>query len=147
LFVGELLRSLWRGGHRDIEVLKSEVDAGGYDLAIECNGQMRHIQLKASTLSAKTSEVGINTRLSKKPSGCVIWICFDPETLGLGPFFWFGGTPGAALPDLGTRVARHSRANSHGEKSHRPRIRLLKRSAFIRIAHIEELAEKLFGKE
>jgi len=145
LFVGELLRSLWRAGHRDIEVLKSEVDAGGYDLAIECNGRLRHIQLKASSLNAKTSEVGINTRLSIKPSGCVIWICFDPETLGLGPFLWFGGAPGATLPDLGTRVARHSRANSQGEKAHRPGIRLLKRTAFTPLNRIEELAEQLFG--
>lgn len=147
LFVGELLRSLWQSGCRDIEVLKSEVDAGGYDLAIECNGRLRHIQLKASSLSAKTGDVGINTKLSKKPSGCVIWICFDPETLTLGPFLWFGGAPGKRLPELGTRVARHSRANSRGEKSYRPGIRLLKRNAFVQIARIEQLIERLFGRE
>ena len=38
LFVGDLLRCLWRLGRRDIELLRAEVDYAGYDLVLECNG-------------------------------------------------------------------------------------------------------------
>ena len=34
LFVGELLRCLWRRGIRNMEVLRAEVDMGGYDLVM-----------------------------------------------------------------------------------------------------------------
>jgi hypothetical protein len=38
IFLGQLLAAMWRSGRRDIEVLKSEVDRGGYDLVLEANG-------------------------------------------------------------------------------------------------------------
>src|SRR5690348_2044567 len=34
VFVGEALRQLWKRGARDVEVLRSEFDAGGYDLVM-----------------------------------------------------------------------------------------------------------------
>ena len=74
LFVGDLLRCLWRQGSRDIEVLRAEVDRAGYDLVLECNGVLRHVQLKSSHRSAKTRDVKIHVNLAEKPSGCVIWI-------------------------------------------------------------------------
>lgn len=37
LFLGELLAEMWRTNRRDIEVLKAEVDRGGYDLVLEAN--------------------------------------------------------------------------------------------------------------
>lgn len=43
---GELLRSLWRTGRRDFEVLRSEVDRSGYDLVIECAGVLRRSRFK-----------------------------------------------------------------------------------------------------
>ena len=101
LFVGELLRVLWRQGRTDFEVLRAEVDNGGYDLAIECGGVLRHIQLKSSHSTARTGYVNVHINLSAKPSGCVIWILFDPETLELGPFRWLGSEPGVGLGDLG----------------------------------------------
>ena len=55
---------------------------------------MRHVQLKSSHRRAKTSEVRINTALKRKRSGSVVWIQFDPATMELGPFLWFGGQPG-----------------------------------------------------
>src|SRR5579864_2744118 len=71
VFVGQLLRSLWVRRVSDVEVLKPEVDAAGYDFAIECRNQLRHIQLKSSFLSAKTRSVTVNARLASKISGCV----------------------------------------------------------------------------
>jgi hypothetical protein len=48
IFLGQPLAFMWRNGGRDIEVLKSEVDRGGYDLVLEANGVIRHLQLKSS---------------------------------------------------------------------------------------------------
>jgi hypothetical protein len=145
LFIGELLRHLWLQGIRDMEVLRAEVDCGGFDLVVECGGILRHIQLKASHKKAKTDSVGINTALSKKPSGCVIWLFFDEATLEFSGFRWFGAGPGRQLPALGDKVARHSKPNSKGVKTARPRIREIKKSAFQSLVSIEEVAGVLFG--
>src|SRR6476469_3145847 len=48
VFLGKLLTFMWQSGARDIEVLKSEVDRGGYDVVLESNGIIRHAQLKSS---------------------------------------------------------------------------------------------------
>jgi hypothetical protein len=41
IFLGQLLTFMWLNGGRDIEVFKSEVDRGGYDLVLESNGVIR----------------------------------------------------------------------------------------------------------
>jgi hypothetical protein len=145
LFVGELLRCLWRQGAHDVEVLRAEVDSGGYDVVVECNGILRHIQLKSSFRTATTREVGVNIGLAGKPGGCVIWIQFDPESLELGPFLWFGGTPRMPLPALGDRIGKHSKGDRSGRKAERPNIRLLRRSQFKLLAMIDDVARALFG--
>lgn len=145
LFVGDLLRCLWRRGDRDIEVLRAEVDKGGYDVVLEANGILRHIQLKASHKTARTREVGINIALARKRSGCVIWMLFDPEKMELGPFLWFGGEPGAPLPDLGDRIGKHSKADSKGTKAKRPNIRQLRRSRFETLSSMDSVVSALFG--
>ena len=43
VFLGELLRGLWRKNVRDLEVLRPEVDNGGYDLALVFRGLTRHV--------------------------------------------------------------------------------------------------------
>jgi hypothetical protein len=144
LFVGELLRHLWCTGRRDIEVLRVEVDRGGYDLALECNGMLRHVQFKASFDTATTRHVDVNVSLAQKPSSCVIWIRFDPATMALGPFYWFGGEPGMPMPDLGDRIAKHAKADSTGTKRYRPGIRTLSRSKFQEIGTIAGVAQRLF---
>jgi len=48
LFIGELLKLSWMGFGCTLEVASPEVDNGGYDLIVEDNGVVRHIQLKAS---------------------------------------------------------------------------------------------------
>ena len=145
LFVGELLRCLWCNRARDIEVLRAEVDRGGYDLVIEANGILRHIQLKSSHRTATTSEVGINMNLAQKPSGCAIWIQFDSASMDLGPFLWFGGQPGAPLPPLGDRVGRHTKGDRSGVKAARPNIRRLRRSQFEILPTMDAVVGVLFG--
>lgn len=145
LFVGDLLRCLWRRGVRDIEVLRAEVDRAGYDLVLEAGGVMRHVQFKASYRGAKTARVGIHTDLSRKLGGCVIWIWFDPDTMELGPFLWFGGEPGEPLPPLGDRVGKHTRGDSTGTKADRPNIRLVGKGQFSTFPSMDEVVQALFG--
>ena len=146
LFVGELLKCLWKRGRRDIEVLRAEVDMGGYDVAIEAYGVLRHIQLKSSHKDARTARVPINVNLASKPSGCVVWMHFDQKTLDLGPFLWFGSTPGLPLPSIAEeKVARHTKANKDGVKAERPNIRVLPVARFAKLAKIEDVVSQLFG--
>jgi hypothetical protein len=140
LFVGELMALLWSRGIREIELLRAEVDCAGYDLVIGCRGIERHVQLKSRHSKAKTSRVDVHTGLCCKPSGCVLWITFDENERKIGPFFWFGGPPGRPIPDLGERVASHTRK----PKSERKAIRVVKRSRFEKLTSIEEVAERLF---
>jgi hypothetical protein len=145
IFIGELLRCLWMKGVRNVEVLRPEVDMGGYDVAIECNNVLRHVQLKSSHKSATTRRVNVNLNLAVKPNGCVIWIIFDAETLAVGPFFWFGNLPNQSKIDLGTRTARHTRANHLGQKSERHNIRTLARGQFDRLDTVSDVVARLFG--
>ncbi len=145
LFVGDLLRCMWRKGIFDIEVLRAEVDRGGYDLVVESNGVMRHIQLKSSHRLSSTSDVSVNMNLLAKPCGCVIWVLFDRDTLELGPFRWFGAAPGQCLPPVGDKVARHSKADSLGHKAERPNMRVVGRGRFTVLATMEDVITALFG--
>lgn len=145
LLIWQLIAARWRQGLHDIEVLKGEVDRGGYDIVLEAGGIVRHIQLKSTFRGSRVSEVPVNTRLLDKPSGCVIWLEVNQDTLELESYRWFGNPPGSRLPDLGSKVSRHSRGDSSGRKPERPMHRDLKRSSFTRIATADELLVRLFG--
>jgi hypothetical protein len=145
VFLGLLLTFMWRNGARDIEVLKSEVDRGGYDVVLESNGVIRHIQLKSSFRGSKVREVDISTKLLHKPNGCILWLEFDSETLAIVRFYWFGGKAGNGLPDLGERISRHSKGNSKGKKNERLGHRVVSKSDFQMLADISEVVGKLFG--
>lgn len=107
---------------------------------------LAHVQLKASHTGSSTRRVKVNLRLTKKPSGCVIWVWFDPQTLHLDRFLWFGCEPGLPLPDLSIlRIAKHAKGNAQGIKLERPNLRVIPKSHFEAIATIDELVLKLFG--
>jgi hypothetical protein len=144
-FLAALGTHLWCRGTRDSDILHSEVDAHGHDLVIECQGTIRHIQLKAMVRGGKRRDVGVAVALAQRPSGCVVWMEYDPLTLDLGSFLWFGSEPGEPLPAPGGRIARHTKGNAAGVKAKRPGLRLVRRSAFERIDDIGVLAERLFG--
>lgn len=144
-FVAELTSALWLQGVPDFEVLRSEVDSHGYDLVIEAGGILRHIQLKAMVKGGKRRDVSVNVRLASKPSGCIVWLTYDPLTLAFGPFHWLGSLPGEPLPYLGTRLAKHTKGNADGAKNVRPGHRVVPRTAFLAVASIGELAGLLFG--
>lgn len=111
-FLAELSRSLLLDLAMPFEVLRSEFDAFGYDVVIEANRVLRHIQLKATVASGSRAHVDVQLALADKPGGCVVWVFVDRETLRLGPFLWYGGEPGQPLPLLGDRAVRHMPVSS-----------------------------------
>ena len=146
LLIGELLKYSWKRGDCTLEISKPEVDRTGYDLVAECNGHIRHIQLKTSYRGSTTSKQKVHVNLAHKPSGCVLWVCFDQDSLELGPYLFFGGMPGEALPDISSlRVAKHTKGNAQGNKAERPNIREIKKSAFSELKSVKDLWNTLFG--
>lgn len=145
VFVAGVMQQLWSTGRRDIELLRAEVDNTGYDIAIETSGVLRHIQLKASVAGATTRSVSVQTALAAKPSGCIVWIWVNGDTLTPEHYLWFGGTPGERLPDLGDRVTKHSKANAEGVRTSRPALRDLSRGQFEKIMDTPGLVRALFG--
>ena len=88
----------------------------------------------------------MHIKLADKPSGCVIWIYFDEDTLELGPFLFFGGEPNEPLPSIdGARIGRHTKGNQDGFKAERPNIRELNKGQFTRYDSVQEVYNALFG--
>ncbi|MES0863743.1 hypothetical protein ABLN87_15445 [Ruegeria sp. SCPT10] len=142
-FLAELCREMWK---RDLpmDILRSHTDRSGYDVLLEANGTVRHVQLKSSFVGAKTSRQKINIHLSERPSGCVVWIRFDPDNLDLTEYLWFGGDPGEPLPELGNRIGKHSKGDQHGIKAQRSGIRVLNKGQFESVSSMAQLADRLF---
>ncbi len=139
------MRTLWLAGVPQVEVLRSEVDGAGYDIVLECRSMVRHVQLKAARLGGTRVGVGVNVNLACKPSGCVVWVYFDPETLKLGPFLWFGDEPGKPLPSLAEmKIGKHTKGNALGHKAERPNIRIIPRSCFTHVHSVPDLVQRLF---
>ena len=144
LFIAELLKKSWKTGRCDIEVANSEVDSKGYDLIVEAEGILWHIQLKSTMLGGKAANQKIHQSLSSKPSGCVVWMFFDDVSLQVDHYLFFGGAPGEKLPSLGDKVAKHTKGNADGKKLERPMIRQLPKGSFTRVDTFEQLYERLF---
>jgi len=139
-FLAAVTPELLRRGLR-FEVLRGDCDLDGHDVVIEADGIMRHIQLKAMAAGGKASRVDVNTRLAAKPSGCVVWMTYDPITYAVAGWRWFGGAPGQRLPELGDHIATHTR----GAKAERPHIRVLRASRFTRVPAASAVVDCLFG--
>ena len=129
----------------DLEVLRPEVDSGGYDLALEFKGVTRHVQLKSSFTGARRSDVTAHVKLLDRPSACILWIFFDPDTLALGPFLWFGGAAGERSRPMGDRVAKHTKPNAMLEKADRPAHRVIPKSRFAKLDTIDDVIQRLIG--
>lgn len=146
LLIGELLKHSWLHHGATLEVSQPSIDRSGHDIVLEANGIVRHVQLKSSSRNAKTGSQKVHVGLLGKPSGCVIWSRFDHERMTLGPFMFFGGEPGAALPSLADfQTARHTKGDASGVKKERPNLRVLPISKFRKIDSVAELYIALFG--
>lgn len=146
--MADLTQEAWFGRGQIVDVLHSSVDAFGHDVVLECGQVLRHVQIKSRASGGTTTRYKINTRLTDRPSGCVIWLGWqrqsDVNRLEM-EYRWFGGLPGERLPDLGTTVAKHSKANAQGVKLERPGIRIVPLSRFEKVGSVSELLDRLFG--
>ena len=142
-FIGALCEEMWKRG-KAMDILRSHTDRSGYDILLETDGIQRHVQLKSSFVGAKTAHQKINIRLAEKPSGCIVWIRFQPDTLELTDFLWFGGAPGEPLPELGNKPAKHTKGDRDGMKGERAMVRLLNRGRFSRVGSTGCLSRLLF---
>ena len=146
LVIGELLKFSWKNKDFTLEVSKPEVDNSGYDIIAEANGVIRHIQLKTAFIGSATATQKIHISLAKKPSGCVVLVYFNNETLELGPYYFFGAGPGLPLPSLeNLKTAKHTKGDSTGLKLERPNIRILNKGRFDKLESINKLYSQLFG--
>ena len=145
LFVGKALQRLWQRGIYDVEVSRSEFDAGGFDIVMTWGNIVRHIQFKAMINGGHRRQVGINLKLASKPSGCVIWMIVD-EHLDIVSYLWLGGLPGDRLNEISAYPeGRATRANAKGEKASRPGERRVPRSRFTPLTDLDAVLVQLFG--
>ncbi|KPZ57957.1 hypothetical protein [Pseudoalteromonas sp. P1-25] len=146
LFISELLKLSWLEHECSLEIAKPEVDNSGYDVIGECYGVVRHIQLKASFITSSTSKQNIHMKLADKPSGCVIWIIFDENTLEFKNFLFYGDVAGEPLPGIeNLKTARHTKGNKDGIKNERPNIKIINKGQFQSINSVRELFNILFS--
>lgn len=146
LFVAELLKRSWLEHSCDVEIAKPEVDSKGYDLIVEKGEVVRHIQLKSTKRGGNATAQNINVALATKPSGCVVWLEFDEETLAMGPFRFLGAEPGSKLPSIEHyTIAKHTKGNAEGKKALRPQLRRISKREFKLVSDFDELFEVLFG--
>lgn len=149
VFISEVLQEAWYRFGQTVEVLRSEVDASGFDVVFECNGILRHVQLKTSKADAKASGQKVNIALAKKPSGCIIWIVRneDRQTCRMRlSYLFFGGNAGKPLPTLeGFKVAKHTKGNAQGVKNPVLSKRIVLKSRFEKVNDATELVQRLFG--
>ena len=95
LFAGAVMRHIWLTSSSRVEMLKPQVDDGGYDLVLEARWHRSPYPIEgiASRRQDSGGQPQSGPRASKQ-SGCVIWMQFDPHTLAFDHFLWFGGQPG-----------------------------------------------------
>lgn len=145
IFIGNLLRCLWINGILDAEILRSEFDAGGYDLMLSRGDIVRHIQMKTRLLSGKARDVSVSLGLAARPAGCVVWLILT-ENLDIDHIMWFGSGAREPLPNLdGYTVTKHTKGDSVGLKKQRQNHRKVPIRAFTRLESINELAQKMLG--
>ena len=136
-FLHSLLDALWP---EEVEVLRPDVDLGGYDLVLEARGEVRHLQLKSALHRFKKQNRIVRGRLSSKPAGCVLCIVIGDD-LKPDHYRWFGGAPGERLPDL----TNHPIAMRPGTRKQRLDAYEVPAECFRRVDRIEQLIEALFG--
>lgn len=149
VFISEVLQEAWYYYGKTVEVLRSEVDASGYDVVLECNEVLRHVQLKTSRRESKTAIQKVNIALAAKPSGCIVWIVRSEDIESCRAslsYLFFGGESRMPLPSLENfKVATHTKGNAEGVKKERAAIRVIPKAKFTPIATTRELVAVLFG--
>lgn len=147
-FISELLQEACFRYGKTIEVLRSEVDAYGYDLVLEYQGVIRHVQLKTSKPDSSTSNQSVALRLTQKENWCVVWVrrslpSADKRRIELS--YSFFGTQQDISPDLQDyAVTLHTRKGKDNLRQPREGHRKVHKREFIAAKDMEELFKLLF---
>ena len=81
------------------------MDASGYDLILECNGTLRHVQIKSRKLDGATANWGLHLDLAAKASGCFVLMLHSVHKARFKlEYRYFGGRPGDPLVSLESRA-------------------------------------------
>ena len=144
VFLSEILKEAWFNRRLTVDVMRAEVDNSGYDLALECGGTLRFIQLKSSRVGSKTAEQKVNLKLADKPGGCVIWLFQNESDASVELKYRFFGRSPDEPPELGERVGKHTKGNAEGEKLPRLNTRIIGIGKFDKPVSANELFDKLF---
>ncbi|KIT17340.1 hypothetical protein jaqu_10720 [Jannaschia aquimarina] len=143
-FLAAICAEGWRHD-RLVEVAKAATDAHGYDLILSARAVTRYVRLKASVAGGRSARQKVSLDLAKRVGGCVLWLVVDEDDLALRRLGWIGGAPGERLPDLGDRVAKHTKGNAEGAKLPRENHRVLAKGRFDRGDEIGQVFDRLFG--
>jgi len=147
VFIAEVLQEVWYRFKKTVEVLRAEVDASGYDVVLECNGFMRHVQLKTSSPDKNGSQP-VNVALASKPSGCVVWVFRHEDTESCRTqlsYRYFGDSPGIPLPNMESfRFGKRTTKGKGGVKPTRASIRMIPKGQFATVPDTKALVERLF---
>ena len=142
LFVGLALKELWAHGIVDVEILRSEFDAFGYDLVISRGNLVRHVQLKSGT---SLKRISVSRLLAERQSGCVIFVGLD-DSLNMTSFWFYGSGAGSPLPAIDQlKTTKRATANSEGSKPLRLNHRDVPPSSFVELANMSALLKMLLG--
>jgi hypothetical protein len=136
VFLSEVIQECFFRERRLVEVLRAEVDAAGYDLILELDGAIRHVQLKASRKGGSTKKQVINRKLADRRGGCIVWIEYAVDSTSCRADLTYLWREAKTLP---AAVARNPRTGT-------PRINSceVKRSEFERLSGVAQLVRHLF---
>ena len=134
-FLAELTSELYRR-RTPFDVMRGDVDHHGYDLAIEANGILRHIQLKGVKAEASTDVWYFNVNLWHRGSGCIVVLEHDKFCSEISCIRFFGGLPGQPL----------SKALALEGKKPSKKVKLTQKRFPELTGGVKELVLKLFGE-
>lgn len=73
-----------------LNVLKSEVDAFGFDLVLSVGEHTYHIQMKTRSGSPPTNSYELSESLWRLQNACAIWMLYDPNTIEPTGYYLLG---------------------------------------------------------
>lgn len=75
---------------RLVNVLKSEVDAYGFDLVLSVEDRSLHVQMKTRSGSPPSNAYDLSDALWTLPNACAIWMLYDPSKLEPTSYYLLG---------------------------------------------------------
>jgi hypothetical protein len=73
-----------------LNVLKSEVDAYGFDLVLSVAERAFHVQMKTRSGSPPPNAYELSESLWRLPNACAIWMLYDPTTIEPTGYYLLG---------------------------------------------------------